>query len=172
MNRWLTRPVTTDEVKHATFSINSNSAPGEDGFTGAFFQAYWDIVAQDIFEACVSFFGSCRLLQGLKHTLLALIPKGRNVQNMSQAKPCHIQARPQAPDRPPGLFPPLHGIKVSQLAPPITSLFFADDIILFGKVNEQSMVTVRNILTSFEAMSGLKVNLKKSAMFFSRNTPH
>ncbi|WOL05266.1 hypothetical protein Cni_G13993 [Canna indica] len=90
MNRWLSHPVTIVEVKHATFSINGNSAPGEDDFTGAFFQAYWDIVGQDIFQACVSFFGSCRLLHDLNHTLLALIPKGRNVQNMSQVCPISL----------------------------------------------------------------------------------
>ncbi|WOL20132.1 hypothetical protein Cni_G28934 [Canna indica] len=113
MNRWLTRLVTKDEVKKVAFSINGNSAPGEDGFTGLTFLLNTEINQQR-----------------------------------------------------------LHGVKMSRLEPPITYLFFVDDIILFDKPNKHSMVAIRNNVNSFEALSGLRVNLDKSAMFFSRNTSH
>ena len=40
MNRSLTRPVSDQEVKRATFSINPMGAPGDDGFTAKFYQAF------------------------------------------------------------------------------------------------------------------------------------
>ena len=37
MNHWLTRPVSSQEVKRAAFSINADGAPSDDGFAEFFF---------------------------------------------------------------------------------------------------------------------------------------
>lgn len=52
----LTNLPTIEEVKNVVFSMNGNGAPGPDGFGGYFFQEFWDIVAQDVFNATLQFF--------------------------------------------------------------------------------------------------------------------
>lgn len=49
------------EIKHATFSLSADSAPGPDGFTGIFFSVCWETVSRDVIDAVRDFF-----LQGLK----------------------------------------------------------------------------------------------------------
>ena len=56
MNRRLQRPVIMEEVKHATFSIHPQSAPGDDGMIAKFFQSFWNILSGDVFRAVKSFF--------------------------------------------------------------------------------------------------------------------
>ncbi|XP_071917025.1 uncharacterized protein [Coffea arabica] len=40
--------VTLEEVRQVVFNLDSNSAPGSDGFSGTFFTHCWDIIAEDI----------------------------------------------------------------------------------------------------------------------------
>ena len=89
MNQWLTRRVSNSEIKRATFSINPDGAPGEDGFTAKFCQHFWNIVSQDIYDAVRSFNGS-RILKSLNHTHLCLIPKVDDARNMSQVRPISL----------------------------------------------------------------------------------
>ncbi|XP_060202918.1 uncharacterized protein LOC132631354 [Lycium barbarum] len=44
------------EVKRAVFGLNADSAGGPDGFTGRFFQACWEIIANDLVTMVRSFF--------------------------------------------------------------------------------------------------------------------
>ncbi|CAN0918414.1 hypothetical protein LINGRAHAP2_LOCUS30848 [Linum grandiflorum] len=44
MNSALLAEVTLTDIRAAVFSIGPMQAPGPDGFTGLFFQRYWDIV--------------------------------------------------------------------------------------------------------------------------------
>lgn len=63
----------------------------------------------------------------------------------------------------------IHGIKVGRKVEPISHLFFADDSLLFVRANEQEVECVLDILTTYEAASGQKLNLEKSEVSFSRN---
>lgn len=55
---------------------------------------------------------------------------------------------------------------------PISDLVFADDLLsLFGRVDEDTTYTVRDILETFSQLSGHKVNEMKSKLIFSPNTP-
>ncbi|XP_062014240.1 uncharacterized protein LOC133730715 [Rosa rugosa] len=49
------------DVKNVVFSMNADSAPGPDGYSGHFFQACWDVVGLDVVRAVRSFFQSDRL---------------------------------------------------------------------------------------------------------------
>lgn len=44
------------EVEKAMFSLDPNSAPNPDGYTGLFYYTCWDIIKVDIIEAVQSFF--------------------------------------------------------------------------------------------------------------------
>ncbi|KAL0451433.1 UNVERIFIED_CONTAM: hypothetical protein Slati_1121400 [Sesamum latifolium] len=63
----------------------------------------------------------------------------------------------------------IHGIAVSRTAPPISHLLFADDTLIYCHTSADALQCIKHILLSFEKASGLKINLHKSAMVFSRN---
>ncbi|XP_026377155.1 uncharacterized protein LOC113271486 [Papaver somniferum] len=54
------------------------------------------------------------------------------------------------------------GFKVSMDGPVVSHLLFADDTLLFSADEAQSIHTMRAILTCFEFVSGLSINLTKS----------
>ncbi|CAN1281610.1 LINE-1 retrotransposable element ORF2 protein [Linum perenne] len=87
MNRALLTPATPAEIKEATFSIGSTQSPGSDGFTGLFFQRYWDVVGTAVIDAVQDFFTKGKLLRTLNHTWIALIPKVSNANSMRQLRP-------------------------------------------------------------------------------------
>jgi hypothetical protein len=51
-------PVEAEKMKRTMFSLNSNKAPGPDGYSAHFFKSAWEIVSQDVIEAIKSFFAS------------------------------------------------------------------------------------------------------------------
>ena len=54
---------------------------------------------------------------------------------------------------------------------PVSHLLFADDLVLFGRVDEQTAFQVREVLENFSTESGQKINDTKSRLIFSPNTP-
>lgn len=64
----------------------------------------------------------------------------------------------------------LEGIKISRGGLSITHLLFADDLILFGKVNHSTTATLAHCINTYTAWSGQKIN-NKSTIHFSNNTP-
>lgn len=63
------------------------------------------------------------------------------------------------------------GIKVARSAPPISHIFFADDSYIFCKASNENAENILSLLRIFEKASGRKLNVDKSSMFFSSNTP-
>ncbi|KAA3484426.1 reverse transcriptase [Gossypium australe] len=63
----------------------------------------------------------------------------------------------------------IRGAKVSQEAPSITHLMFADDCILFGDVSNRGINVLKEILKEYEVCSEQCVNFEKSTVFFSSN---
>ena len=63
------------------------------------------------------------------------------------------------------------GTRICTSAPSISHLLFADDCFLFFRSCEQEASIMKNILTTYEAASGQAINLQKSEMYCSRNTP-
>lgn len=84
MNRDLTKPPSTEEVRAALFQMAPSRAPGLDGFCVGFFQHYWQEMGGDIVAAVRSFMHYVRLLKGINHTFITLAPKTRCPMNMTQ----------------------------------------------------------------------------------------
>ncbi|CAM8944548.1 unnamed protein product [Rhodiola kirilowii] len=63
----------------------------------------------------------------------------------------------------------LNGVKICRGAPEITHLLFADDSIFFLRANVKNAENLRRILAEYEILSGQKVNLSKSEIFFGGN---
>lgn len=90
LNDKLVQGVTVEEVRMATFQMGPLKAPGSDGFPGIFFQKYWDVVGNDIFEAVSSFFHGNPLSLEWNHTNVTLIPKNDSPESMRQLRPISL----------------------------------------------------------------------------------
>lgn len=53
----------------------------------------------------------------------------------------------------------------------LSHLFFADDVLLFSRVDASSLNAIKRTLDSFLNSSGLVINQHKSSIWFSNNTP-
>lgn len=87
MNDHLTRLPTTQEIKEATFSINPGKAPGPDGFSSKFYQAYWHIIGEDVSREVLSFFETGTLDPRQNETHIRLIPKGTSPRTVADYRP-------------------------------------------------------------------------------------
>ena len=65
----------------------------------------------------------------------------------------------------------LNRVSIYRGCPRVTHLFFADDSLLFCKVERREISKLVEILELYEAASGQKINTKKSSVTFSHNTP-
>ncbi|KAL8111232.1 hypothetical protein AgCh_019083 [Apium graveolens] len=63
----------------------------------------------------------------------------------------------------------ISGCCISNSAPSVTHLLFADDSFLFFKATSSESQAIKEVLNSYEAASGQAVNFQKSAVFFSAN---
>lgn len=61
------------------------------------------------------------------------------------------------------------GCRICHSAPSITHLLFVDDSFLFFKPTSAEAHSIREVLNSYEAVSGQAVKYQKSAVFFSAN---
>lgn len=95
-NENLLMHVTSEEVKKAIFSMYPEKASGIDGLNPGFFQAYWDIVAEDVMRFCRDFMISGMLPDGINKTLVCLIPKIKYPNQMTDYRPialCNVLMR-------------------------------------------------------------------------------
>ena len=60
-------------------------------------------------------------------------------------------------------------LKVARGGPAFSHLFFADDLVLFAKADRKNCCHIRDVLDTFCDLSGQKVNLMKSKVYFSPN---
>lgn len=58
MNQRLIRIPDIVKVQAAVFSINSDKAPGPDGFSAGFYQNFWDVIGEDVYRDIKVFFKS------------------------------------------------------------------------------------------------------------------
>lgn len=90
MNASLTRVVSDEEIKIATFQLGSLKSPGPDGYPGFFFQKYWAEVGVDLCKAVRRFFATGFLLKELNQTDIVLIPKVPFPESLSQFRPISL----------------------------------------------------------------------------------
>jgi hypothetical protein len=61
-------------------------------------------------------------------------------------------------------------VPTSKKGPRLSHLFFADDSLIFCKVNSVEWRRLTKLLDKYEATSGQKLNKDKTSIFFNRNT--
>ncbi|KAL0004665.1 hypothetical protein SO802_012226 [Lithocarpus litseifolius] len=93
MNNSLIRPFSRAEVECALSQMAPLKAPGPDGMPPIFFQKFWSVIGDDVVHAVLFCLNSGRLLPGMNHTFISLIPKAKNPESVSEFRPialCNI----------------------------------------------------------------------------------
>lgn len=85
-NLYMTRPPTLEEVKEVVFGMSKESTSGSDGFSGAFFQVYWDIIKEDIVRMVMTFFYGSELSKFITHTNVVLIQRKERITSFNDLK--------------------------------------------------------------------------------------
>ena len=78
------------EVEKALFQMAPTKAPGVDGFNAGFFQTHWQLVKGCVVNAVLGFLNGGEMPEEVNRTLLVLIPKVTNPQDLSQFRPISL----------------------------------------------------------------------------------
>ncbi|KAL2235589.1 UNVERIFIED_CONTAM: hypothetical protein Sindi_1291100 [Sesamum indicum] len=81
---------TDEEIRDTVFSIDKDSVAGPDGFPSAFYQACWDFIAIDIFEAVKDFFYGTPMPRSFTATTIVLVPKVESPQIWNDFRPISL----------------------------------------------------------------------------------
>ena len=65
----------------------------------------------------------------------------------------------------------INGVSICRRAPKLTNLMFADDSLLFCQATLSEVSVITEILQVYAGASGQSINLEKSSLYFSGNTP-
>jgi hypothetical protein len=87
MNDHLCAPYLDAEIEQALFMMKPNSSPGPDGFTAGFYIKHWNLLKNDICRAVRGFLEGGGMPAELNSTILVLIPKIKNPQELAQFRP-------------------------------------------------------------------------------------
>ncbi|MCH79466.1 endonuclease/exonuclease/phosphatase family protein, partial [Trifolium medium] len=89
-NDRLVAPITREKLKEALFQMNPDKAPGPDGFNPAFYQHFWELCSDDIFEAAKEWLDRGYFPSSLNETNICLIPKCDDPVSMKDMRPISL----------------------------------------------------------------------------------
>ncbi|GJW75105.1 hypothetical protein Tco_0134475 [Tanacetum coccineum] len=84
---FMVRPMSKDEIKSVFFAMNDEKAPGPNGFLSNFFKAACSVIGDEVCTAISDFFKNGRLLKEVNATIIALVPKSKSPQKVSDFRP-------------------------------------------------------------------------------------
>ena len=67
--------------------MEHNKAPGPDGFPAEFYQAFWDLIKDDLMAMFVDFHNGTLPLYSLNFGIITLLPKKDNAVQIQQYRP-------------------------------------------------------------------------------------
>jgi hypothetical protein len=70
----LTSPFSLEEIRDVVFALKHNSAPGPDGFPSEFFEEFWEVIKNDLFNLFNSFHDGSLNIERLNFGIVTLIP--------------------------------------------------------------------------------------------------
>ncbi|KAJ4755627.1 RNA-directed DNA polymerase (reverse transcriptase)-related family protein [Rhynchospora pubera] len=65
----------------------------------------------------------------------------------------------------------LKGVTIARGAPTLTTLLYADDLLIFGEASQAEVMKIQQLLNLFCGMSGQEIGTDKSRIWFSKHTP-
>ena len=87
----LTAEFSTEEALLAVRSMNSNSAPGPDGFGPSFYGAAWDTIKDDVMALLHGFFDGSVQLDRVNRSYMVLLPKKPGAVSVDAFRPICLQ---------------------------------------------------------------------------------
>jgi hypothetical protein len=70
--------------------MHPNKSPGTDGFTTGFYQRHWELIGGYISNAVLAFLNGVEMEAVVNSTVLILIPKVRNTQELTHFRPISL----------------------------------------------------------------------------------
>jgi hypothetical protein len=89
-NNMLLAPLTKVEIHEALLQMHPDKAPGPDGFNPAFYQHFWSVCGDDIFEAMKEWLERGYFPSSLNDTNICLIPKCDQPKSMKELRPISL----------------------------------------------------------------------------------
>eukprot|EP00253_Pinus_taeda_P001755 PITA_01755 len=89
-NYVLIKPITEEEIIKVIWSMDSDKAPGPNGFTIHFYKTCWDIIKADLLKMIKGFMKKAKVGGGSNSTYLALIPKETNLETFARFRPISL----------------------------------------------------------------------------------
>ncbi|KAA3472427.1 reverse transcriptase [Gossypium australe] len=86
----LSRDFTIEDIRSALFQMHPNKAPGPDGFHALFFQKFWKTVREAVCGYLLPILNGDASPEEVNGTLITLIPKTENPQNLTQFRPISL----------------------------------------------------------------------------------
>lgn len=86
----LCKPVSEEEIIKVIWSMDSDKAPGPDGFTIHFYKVCWDIIKHDLQKMIRGFMTKAKVGGSTNSTYLALIPKDSNPETFARFRPISL----------------------------------------------------------------------------------
>lgn len=87
MNDLLIKLPSSEEIKNFLDGINTDKAPGPDGFSAGFFHTYWDFIGEDMCKEITRFFELNTMEPIYNKTHVCLIPKKIGAKKTSDFRP-------------------------------------------------------------------------------------
>jgi hypothetical protein len=82
--------LTKVEIHEALLQMHPDKAPGPDGFNPAFYQHFWNVCGDDIFEATKEWLERGYFPSSLNDTNICLIPKCDQPKSMKELRPISL----------------------------------------------------------------------------------
>ncbi|XP_024044748.1 uncharacterized protein LOC112100221 [Citrus clementina] len=86
-NQLLLELFTAVDVKEALFSMHPDKSSGPDGMNPAFYQKFWNLIGQDVTDACLYFISIHTFPDELNDTLIVLISKKLQPETLTDMRP-------------------------------------------------------------------------------------
>lgn len=90
MNSKLIEPYNEVEIRSALFQMHPEKAPGIDGFSAIFYQRYWEILKDDVYDEVLKFINDDLLDCGLNITQLILLLKKEDSCKVEDFRPISL----------------------------------------------------------------------------------
>nr|XP_027099048.1 uncharacterized protein LOC113718336 [Coffea arabica] len=106
---------TMEEIHEVVFGMDTQSAPGPDGFGAGFFQSCWDMVKDDLLMAIQDFFQGMEQPRSWSHSMVVLIPKVDGASHWREFRPlslCNVSSK---------VVSKILAVRISKLLPKLIS---------------------------------------------------
>ena len=93
-NQILTAIPTDTEILCAVKQINTDKAPGPDGFSAGFYHSFWEVIGEDICREVRDFFLTGKMDPKINETHICLLPKVSGAKSPSEFRPialCNVR---------------------------------------------------------------------------------